>query len=170
MADYLEMKRIKAVLVKYGETIVELMRDELRRQGKDATGNLIKKIDSYVEEEDDKAFLYLDVPTYGRKYVDGDGYNWARRPNKTYPPKKEIRDWIRVKGIRPDGRSKGAKTEDQLVFLIRRAIGVRGIRATPFIHIFYDNYDKLEELIENAAAEDLEEKINEFVKEFNKNN
>jgi hypothetical protein len=139
------------------------MKDELVRKKKVATGNLANEIESYVEEEDDRAFLYLDVPSYG-KFIDS-----GRKPGSKYPPVKSIRDWIKVKGIKPN-KSRGVRTEEQLIFLIRRAIGIRGIDPVPFLDIWDIHTDELEELIEDAAAEDVEDVINAFVKDFNKNN
>lgn len=160
MADYLEMKRMKEALIKYGDTIVELMKDYLVSNRKVATGNLVNEIKSYVEEEDDRAFLYIDMPNYGR-YVDS-----GRKPNSKMPPIKSIRDWINIKGIKPNRKM----TQNQLAYLIARSIGIRGIKAVPFLDIWETHYNELEEIIENAAAEDLEAAIDDFVKEFNKNN
>jgi len=160
MADYLEMKRIKAALIKYGDTIVELMKDELVKNKKVATGNLVNEMKSYVEEEDDRAFLYIDMPSYGR-YVDR-----GRKPNSKMPPIKSIRDWINIKGIRPNKKM----TQDQLAFVMAKSIGIKGVPAVPFLDIWELHYNELEDIIAEAAAEDLEENINDFVKEFNKNN
>jgi len=160
MADYLEMKRIKAALIKYGDTIVELMKDDLVRNKKVATGNLVNEMKSYVEEEDDRAFLYVDIPSYGR-YVDS-----GRKPNSKMPPIKSIRDWIKVRGIRPNKKM----TQDQLAFVMARSIGIKGIPAVPFLDIWELHYNELEDIIAEAAAEDLEEVINNFVDEYNKNN
>jgi len=160
MADYLEMKRIKAALIKYGDTIVELMKDELVKNKKVATGNLVNEMKSYVEEEDDRAFLYIDMPSYGR-YVDS-----GRKPNSKMPPIKSIRDWINIKGIRPNKKM----TQDQLAFVMAKSIGIKGVPAVPFLDIWELHYNELEDIIAEAAAEDLEENINDFVKEFNKNN
>jgi len=161
MADYLEMKRITQALTKYGDTIVELMKDFLVRNKRVATGKLVNEMKSYVEEEDDKAFLYVDVANYG-KYVDS-----GRKPNSKWPPVKSIRDWIKVKGIKPN---KPKMTQEQLAFVMARSIGIRGVPAVPFLDIWDNHYEELEEIIEDAAAEDLEDAINDFVKEFNKNN
>jgi len=161
MPNKLEMKHIKIALTKYGDTIVELMKADLVRNKKVATGNLVNEMKSYVEEEDDRAFLYVDMPSYGR-YVDS-----GRKPNSKLPPVKSIRDWVKIKGIRS---SNPRTSQEQLVYLIRRAIGIRGVPAVPFLDIWETHYDELEDIIANAALEDLEDEINDFVDEFNKNN
>jgi len=152
-------KRVRSALLRYGDEIVELMKQKLQQDGKVATGNLINDIKAYTENDEDNEYLYVEIPSYGQ-YVDS-----GRRPNSKFPPRKSIRDWINVKGIRP---SRGT-TKKQLEYLIQRAIGVRGIDPAPFIDIFYQHTDELNDLIEESSRADLEDTINEFVKEYNKN-
>ena len=152
------MTQIVKVLNHYGDDIVELMKQKLQQDRKVATGELINTMDSYVEEEDGKAFLYVDVASYGR-YVDE-----GRKPNSKWPPVKAIRDWVKIKGIRP----RNNQTEEQTIFLIRRAIGIRGIPAAPFLDIWDLHINELEELIEDAAVEDFSSIIHNYIDKFNK--
>ena len=145
--------------MKYGEYVTEQMKNKLQEDGKVATGELINSLEPYVEEEDDKVFLYVDVKPYGR-YVDE-----GRKPGK-WPPRKAIREWIKQKGIRPRNK----QTEEQTTFLIQRSIGIRGIKASPFLDIWDMYVNELEEIIAEAAAEDVVEVLDEFIKDFNKNN
>lgn len=157
--DRLQLNNVTKALKMYGDDIVELMKQRLQQGRKIASGNLINEMNSYVEEEDDKAFLYVDIPSYAR-YVDE-----GRKPNSKWPPKKPIDDWMTQKGIRARNM-----TKDQLSFLIRRKIGIRGIAAFPFLDIWDMHVEELEELIEDAAIEDVEKVINEYIKDFNKKN
>jgi hypothetical protein len=152
--DRIEFNSLKKVLMRYGMDIVNLMKTELSNNGKRNTGNLIDSLRPYTEEDDDKEYLYVEMPKYG-EYVDS-----GRRPNSNFPPREPIRTWIRQKGIRPNE----GMTEQQLVYLIQRKIGIRGVEAVPFINIFYDNVDNLNDMIEDSTKEDLENNINEFIK------
>lgn len=49
------------------------------------------------------------------------------------PPEELIRDWIRRKGIKPQGKM----TMDGLVYLIRRKIAAYGLKARPFMYPAY---------------------------------
>ena len=158
--DRIELTNVKKALMKYGVYITELMKQKLQQDGKVATGNLINEIKPYTETEEDKEFLYVDIPRYG-VYVDR-----GRKPNSKMPPVKKIREWVSIKGIRPINNM----SLDQTAFLIARSIGIRGIKASPFIDIFFNNVDELNDLIEESAVEDMENVINEYIKEFNKNN
>ena len=159
MAERIHWSRITAALKRYGDDIVELMKQKLQQDRKNATGNLINSLNAYTEQEGDNKFLYVEMAEYGQ-YVDS-----GRRPGSRWPPRQPIRKWISDRGIRP----KQGMSMEQLTFLIQRKIGVRGIQAAPFIDIFYDHTDELNDLIEESAREDLEEAINEFVKDYNKN-
>lgn len=155
--DRLQLNNIKNALLNYGDEIVELMKQRLQQGRKVASGDLINEMNSYVEEEDEKAFLYLDIPSYAR-YVDE-----GRKPNSKMPPEQPILEWMTQKSII------SKKSEKQTAFAIRKMIGIRGIKSFPFLDIWDLHVEELEELIEDAAVEDLEEAIDEYIKDFNKN-
>lgn len=157
--ERIKWRRMSLALARYGDEIVELMKNELQRHGKVATGELINTMKSYTEQEDDKQYLYVDFKDYG-VYVDS-----GRRPGQKRPPLQAIREWIDVRGINPQGI-----TKDQLSFLIQRKIGIRGIDPSPFIYLFTEHIDELNDMIADSSREDLEETINEYIKEFNRNN
>jgi hypothetical protein len=159
MKDKIHWKRLGVALRKYGDVVVEKMKDELQRHGKVATGELINTMSSYTEMEDDKQYLYIDYKKYG-DYVDS-----GRDPGKKPPPRKHIREWIDVRGIRPQGISK-----DSLAFLIQRKIAIKGIEAAPFLYLFWDYIDDLNDVIADSAREDVENNINDYIIDFNKNN
>jgi hypothetical protein len=155
--DRLELDNLSKALIKYGDYITNIMKDELVSNKKVATGNLVNDMRTYVEEEDDKAFLYLDVPSYGKFVQSG------RKPNSKFPPDKPIRGWVRDKGIAKADK----KANDSFIYLLRRAIGIRGIEPLPFMDIWNLHTDELEEIIEDAAEEDVLEAVKDFVKDFN---
>ena len=84
--DRLQLNRVKKALQTYGDEIIELMKQRLQQGRKVATGNLINDMESYVEEEDNKAFLYLDIPSYARYVDEGRKPNskWLRRYGRSY--------------------------------------------------------------------------------------
>jgi len=154
--DRIHWTRIKSSLLKYGKDISKEMKQKLTDGNKKATGSLIRSIKPYLEQDDNKYFLYLEMNKYG-EYVDS-----GRRPGSRWPPREAIRQWIRDKNIRSQYK------EEQLAFLIQRKIGVRGVEPYKFIHLWYDKMDKLNDMIEDSAKEDLENNINELIKEYNR--
>jgi hypothetical protein len=162
MKDRIHWKRLGVALRKYGDVVVEKMKDELQRHGKVATGELINTMSSYTEMEDDKQYLYIDYKKYG-DYVDSGRDPGGKGP--PFDPVDPIREWIDVRGIRPQGISK-----DSLAFLIRRKIAIKGIDAAPFLYLFWDHIDDLNDVIADSAREDVENNINDYINNFNKNN
>lgn len=159
MADLVKWFNTKKALKIYGEQVIDLMKRELYAHDKYASGELINSLESYIEVEDMKQYLYISMAEHGQ-YVDS-----GRKPGLKRPPINAIEDWIGVRNILPpegqDVRS--------FAFAIAQNIHFFGIEPVPFIDIFYDNVTKLNMLIEEGATEDMEDLINEAVDDFNRN-
>jgi len=151
-----KMTNIEKSLLKFGEELVADMKIILETAGKDATGELIRSLEPYTEDEDGLTFLYINMAAHG-VYVDS-----GRKPGLKRPPKEPIRKWVQAKGIR------GNISEDSLVYLIQRKIGIRGIKALPFLNLFYDAANELAEIVEESAALDIEQNLDDFIKKYNK--
>jgi len=158
MADLIKWFNTKKALKMYGESVIDLMKEKLYAHDKYASGELIDSLESYVEVEDMKQFLYVSMAEHGQ-YVDS-----GRRPGSKRPPISAIEEWIGVRNILPGGRDVRS-----FAFAIAQNIHFFGIDPVPFIGIFYDNVNKLNELIEDGATEDMEDYINQIVDDFNRN-
>ena len=119
----LEPEVIKAEQ-EWAQEVVSNAKSILIRNKKVATGTLINSIRYTVDSKGDIVFLYSE---------DGKWVTQGRRKGARFPPPAPISRWIRTKGI--TGVSKDGKrlTNDQLTFLISRAIARDGIKSLPFM-------------------------------------
>jgi hypothetical protein len=72
-----------------------------------------------------------------------------------FPPLRVILGWIRTKGISP--RTPGF-TERDLAWAIRKKIGLRGIKAQPFVEPLINSgfpQQRLQQLVDAAALKSL---------------
>lgn len=86
---------------------------------------------------DDLGVINILIPEYAVKYVDGEGYEWARRPAKDYssqkwPPVNVIAEWASRKGIPSD---------NETIWKICYSIWWEGIKARPFIEPTFEEID-----------------------------
>lgn len=73
------------------------------------------------------------------------------------PPDEALRRWLRIKRIKP--RTPGM-SEDDLVYVIGRAIHARGTRAQPFVEPIADSpffRQRVQQLVDGAVAATLQE-------------
>jgi len=119
----LEPEVIKAEQ-EWAQEVVTNARSILIRNKKVATGKLVNSIRYTVNPQGNIVFLYSE---------DGKWVSQGRRKGARFPPPAPISRWIRQKGI--TGVSKDGKrlTNEQLTFLISRAISRDGIKPLPFM-------------------------------------
>ena len=146
-----------------GEFAVELRnryQDNLIRDGKVATGNLLNSIDYKVQYNDREIWVELHLEDY---------YKWVengRAPGK-FPPPDKILEWIRIKPIIPDDRGGRLPTEQQLAFLIGRKIAEQGIEPGKQLHNAMDDvYPHFEERIDEAIAQDVNDAVDIIFSSF----
>ena len=149
--DRIHFRRTEAALIRYGERISNMMKEKLKADDKVATGDLVNSIRPYLEREEFKQFLYVEFKDYG-EYV-----HTGRRAGKL-PPVSAIAKWISVRGLNLNP------------WAVAKSIERNGIKPSPFIDIFYEYTDELNDLIEESSREDYEEVIYNYIDEFNKNN
>ena len=111
---------------------------------------------------DDFGIIKLLVNEYAVLYVDGIGYEWARRPanpdisgarlDQSWPPVDIIVDWASRRGI---------PTVNETIYKICWSIWWKGIKARPFIEPTFDEidnmYDEWADKIFDALCEGLDE-------------
>lgn len=130
-------------------------KDLLRRDGKKATGTLIKSIKPLeIEFVSNRLFGCIDVAEYW-KYVE-----YGRRPGK-FPPVDKILSWVKSKPVLPRPGSNGKiPTEKQLAFLISRKIARDGIKPGSQLEEALDIvWSKDRDMINDALEKDLQEYV-----------
>ena len=107
----------------FAQEVVDLQRNFLVSKGKIASGDLVNSIGyQVVESAKGKSVEFLADDYW--VYVE-----YGRRAGDKFPPPQPIAQWIRERRIRPSA----GVTQEQLVYLISRAIADKGIRPTPFV-------------------------------------
>lgn len=115
MDTIIEWTETYRVLEEYAIRLRNLYQDKLIKGDKIATGDLMNNVEYIIEKDSRSVSVSLQLEDYWKYVEDG-------RPAGKYPPIDKILDWIRVKPIVPDERSGRLPTENQLAFLIARAI------------------------------------------------
>lgn len=146
-----------------GDFAVELRnryQDNLIRDGKIATGNLLNSIDYKVQYDDRAIWVELHLEDY---------YKWVengRGPGK-FPPPDKILEWIRFKPIIPDDRGGRLPTEQQLAYLIGKKIAEEGIEPGNQLHNAMDDiFPQFEERIDEAIALDVNDAVDIIFSSF----
>jgi len=157
------MNPIEESLIKFGEKLVEDMKEILVTKDKVATGELLDSLEPFLVYEKYKYRLDISMADHA-EYVDGMGYAYSRRPGRKMPPRSVIKQWMSVRGI----NGKDEKDTESIAYLIQRKIGIRGIKATPFLHLFNDRANELYAVIENASWQHMQETLDNYINELNK--
>lgn len=122
----------------------------------------IKSKLNFVFEIDGNFYeIVFHAPEYWKWVENGRG------PGKN-PPIKAIEDWITIKHITPYPSSRGVlPTKKQLAFLISRAIGRDGTKATPTFALsrsLDEDRAYWNEQIDRAVFEDVNDNIEQILK------
>jgi len=106
------MKKLELAIEIFGEEVVNEIANQLKIADKDATGDLIRSLDSNVIKNSKGFTIQLLANDY-YQYVDN-----GRKPGKM-PPIRAISKWVNARGISADA-----------AWPIAKSIGMNGIRAT----------------------------------------
>ena len=122
----------------------------------------IKSKLSFIFEIDGNFYnIIFKAPEYFKWVENGRG------PGKN-PPIKAIEEWITIKHITPYPTAKGKlPTKKQLAFLISRAIGKEGTKATPTFALsrsLDEDKSYWNEQIDRAVFEDVNDNIEQILK------
>ena len=130
-----------------GEEMVLRMQEFLRREGKDATGELINSIEFEITR--DKTLLFRATAEHAIYVHEGTRAHWA--------PPGALREWVQTVGF-----ASGLSIESR-DYLARKSIAESGTEATPFIE------EPLEERatiiaqgLETRLERDLQQTANEL--------
>lgn len=160
MEEIIKWTNTQRVLGEFAQELRNRYQDNLIRDGKIATGNLLNSIEYKVQYDDRAIWVELHLEEY---------YKWVengRGPGK-FPPPDKILEWIRIKPIIPDDRGGRLPTEQQLAFLIGRKIAERGLEPGNQLHNAMDDiYSQFEERIDEAIVLDIDEAIDIIFSSF----
>lgn len=135
----------------YGDSVVKEMKTRLRRAGKTATETLYDSLAYEVLTEGqvfELDFLMEDYGDFVDKGRNGKLKRWRKdgSNNPKFPPRRHIRQWMRVKGI-----------DEKFEYPILRKIGLYGIAPTNFFTISTTRRAaKFYQDVEKAMAKDIE--------------
>jgi hypothetical protein len=120
-------KDIIEVEKKWAQKVVTNAKSILRRNHKDATGNLINSVRYSVSSDGDISFEYAPEG----KWVES-----GRRKGAKQPPTNPIEKWIKQKGLKGRDPKTGRYISNHtLAFLIARGISRDGIKPVPFMQL-----------------------------------
>ena len=160
MDGIIKWDNLYRVLEEAGQEIRNAYQDNLIRDNKIATGDLLNSVEYKVEHNGQAIWVELHLKDY-YKYVEE-----GRAPGK-FPPPEAILEWIRIKPVVPDERTGKLPTEEQLAFLIGRKIAEQGIEPGYQLRdAMRDNKKTFEERIDEAIAQDIEANIDVIFSTF----
>lgn len=140
---------LRRVLGEIGNDLRNTYQDNLIRDGKLASGNLLNSVNYEVQSNGRSIWIQLQLADYWKWVEEG------RQPGK-FPPPEAIMDWIRIKPILPDARTGKLPTEEQLAFLIGRKIAEEGIEPGYQLRdAMQDNKVDMEDRIDEAISLDI---------------
>lgn len=161
----MELERIKSTLKEVAAQCAAIVRSVMDSEAgvNDKVGvNTLTGSNAYKQVEgiatDDIEVLQLLVNEYAVLYVDGNGFEWARRPvtvkkDQKWPPPQAIAEWAARKGI---------PTDNKTIYLICRSIWLEGIKARPFIESSFEIIDANFEEWADKLFDDLCVGLDEF--------
>lgn len=121
MADeLLNLDRLRAVLEEYGRAVAAQYIENLKRDNRPASGQLIDSITTRVVTEDGDFVVKMDLAKYW-KYIEYGTKGWLTgNTSRKMPPVSAILEWIQVKPNFP--RPATLQKQKSLAFLIARKI------------------------------------------------
>lgn len=164
----MELERIKSTLKDVASQCAAIVRAVMDSEVgvNDKVGiNTLSGSNAYKEIEgingDDIEIISLLINEYAVLYVDGNGFEWARRPvtvkkDQKFPPPQVIAEWCSRKGIPSDNKT---------VYLICRSIWLEGIKARPFIEPSFEEIDRQYDGWADQLFDDLCSGLDAFFKD-----
>lgn len=144
----------------YGEKLISIYRQKLAQYNVDASGLLGNTLNYIISDNEGSYELSLDIQDYW-KYVEE-----GRRPGR-FPPLNEIKQWIKIKPVLPNGYGGRLPSTDQLSYLIGRKIATKGTRGR---YIYKATIEELGvfEAFEEAISKDLSLQVDDIFIDFKK--
>ena len=151
MDKLIDLPHVQAVMEEMAIAIRNEYQDNLIRNDRIASGDLLNNIEYEITRGDFTYTIYVKMKDYWY-YVEN-----GRKAGKM-PPIDNILNWIRVKPVLPRPNAEGKlPTPQQLAFLIARKIGEEGTQGTQDLRKATDTiWDTFEDRLYEAIDEDVD--------------
>ena len=151
MDKLIDLPHVQAVMEEMAIAIRNEYQDNLIRNDRIASGDLLNNIEYEVTRGDFTYTIYVKMKDYWY-YVEN-----GRKAGKM-PPIDNILNWIRVKPVLPRPNAEGKlPTPQQLAFLIARKIGEEGTEGTQDLRKATDTiWDTFEDRLYEAIDADVD--------------
>lgn len=151
MDKLIDLPHVQAVMEEMAIAIRNEYQDNLIRNDRIASGDLLNNIEYEITRGDFTYTIYVKMKDYWY-YVEN-----GRKAGKM-PPIDNILNWIRVKPVLPRPNAEGKlPTPQQLAFLIARKIGEEGTEGTQDLRKATDTiWDTFEDRLYEAIDEDVD--------------
>lgn len=151
MDKLIDLPHVQAVMEEMAIAIRNEYQDNLIRNDRIASGDLLNNIEYEVTRGDFTYTIYVKMRDYWY-YVEN-----GRKAGK-WPPIQNILDWIKIKPVLPRPNAEGKlPTPQQLAFLIARKIGEEGTEGTQDLRKATDTiWDTFEDRLYEAIDEDVD--------------
>lgn len=164
-------KHFQKVFKKLGNFIVMEMREILYEGKKVASGKLVKSIKYKINQGEDFP-LVIYYAAHGDNVIKG------RRPGATPPPVRNIRKWLKQKGLYTykkrslfskvlKGKVHNPNTPQMNEYSVSKSIGKYGIQPFDFTKPFKEVVVSSSELIANGLAFCYDDALDQMVKQLN---
>lgn len=151
MDKLIDLPHVQAVMEEMAIAIRNEYQDNLIRNDRIASGDLLNNIEYEVTRGDFTYTIYVKMKDYWYFVENG------RKAGK-WPPIQNILDWIKIKPVLPRPNAEGKlPTPQQLAFLIARKIGEEGTEGTQDLRKATDTiWDTFEDRLYEAIDEDVD--------------
>ena len=151
MDKLIDLPHVQAVMEEMAIAIRNEYQDNLIRNDRIASGDLLNNIEYELTRGDFTYTIYVKMKDYWY-YVEN-----GRKAGK-WPPIDNILNWLRVKPVLPRPNAEGKlPTPQQLAFLIARKIGEEGTQGTQDLRKATDTiWDTFEDRLYEAIDEDVD--------------
>ena len=151
MDKLIDLPHVQAVMEEMAIAIRNEYQDNLIRNDRIASGDLLNNIEYEITRGDFTYTIYVKMKDYWY-YVEN-----GRKAGK-WPPIQNILDWIKIKPVLPRPNAEGKlPTPQQLAFLIARKIGEEGTEGTQDLRKATDTiWDTFEDKLYEAIDEDVD--------------
>ena len=151
MDKLIDLPHVQAVMEEMAIAIRNEYQDNLIRNDRIASGDLLNNIEYEITRGDYTYTIYVKMKDYWY-YVEN-----GRKAGK-WPPIDNILNWIKIKPVLPRPNAKGKlPTPQQLAFLIARKIGEEGTQGTHDLRKATDTiWDTFEDRLYEAIDEDVD--------------
>ena len=151
MDKLIDLPHVQAVMEEMAIAIRNEYQDNLIRNDRIASGDLLNNIEYELTRGDFTYTIYVKMKDYWY-YVEN-----GRKAGK-WPPIDNILNWLRVKPVLPRPNAEGKlPTPQQLAFLIARKIGEEGTEGTQDLRKATDTiWDTFEDRLYEAIDEDVD--------------